>query len=71
MWWEYIVLPALLIIAVYCFLVLTGFETRLLSRKSKRTAEGMYDNYADSNRKQRKYARERGSQWRDDGSKVP
>jgi hypothetical protein len=26
----------------------------------------MYSSYADSNRKQRKYAREHGGQWRDD-----
>jgi len=32
----------------------------------------MYSNYADSNRKQRKYAREHGGQWRDDeGSTTP
>lgn len=72
MWWEYLIIAAVLIFGIYCFLVLVGFRTRLLTRKTDRTAESMYTNYADSNRKQRKYARERGGQWRDDeGSKAP
>ena len=72
MWWEYIVIAAVLIFGIYCFLKLVGFETRLLTRKTGRTAESMYDNYADSHPKQRKYARERGGQRRDDeGSKTP
>jgi len=71
-WWEYIIIVAVLIAGVYGFLVLTGFETRVLTRKTRRTAESMYDNYADSNRKQRRYARKRGGEWKDDeGSKIP
>jgi hypothetical protein len=71
-WWEYLIITAVLIFGIYCFLVLVGFRTRLLTRKTDRTAESMYTNYADSNRKQRKYARERGGQWRDDeDSKAP
>ena len=66
MWWEYIVIAAVLIFGVYCFLAIVGFETRLLTRKTDRTAESMYGSYADSGRKQRKYARERGGQRRDD-----
>jgi hypothetical protein len=57
---------------VYCFWVLVGFETRVVSRKTNRTAESMYSNYADSNRKQRRYARKRGGEWKDDeGSETP
>jgi hypothetical protein len=72
MWWEYIIIVAVLIFGIYSFLVVVGFRTRLQTRKTDRTAESMYSNYADSNRKQRKYARERGGQWQDDeGSKTP
>lgn len=46
MWWEYIIIVAVLILGVYCFLVFTRFETRQLSRKSDRSAESIYRNYA-------------------------
>lgn len=71
MWWQYIVIAAVLILVVYCFMVIVGFRTRLLTRKTDRTAESMYSSYADSTRKQRKYAREHGGQWRDEDSKTP
>lgn len=68
MWWlDDIVIPAFLIFGVYCFLVLVGFRTRMLTRKTTRTAESMYDSYADSPSKQRKYAIEHGGTWKDDG----
>jgi hypothetical protein len=67
MWWEYILIAALLIFGFYCFFVVVGFRTRTLTRKSDRTAESMYGNYGDSNRKQRRFARQHGGQWRDDG----
>ncbi len=46
MWWEYIIIAALLVLGVYCFLVFTRFETHQLSRKSDRSAESIYRNYA-------------------------
>jgi hypothetical protein len=71
MWWmDTLVVPALLILAVYCFAVTVGGRTRMLTRKSTRTAESMYPNYADSIKKQRKYAEEHGTR-QDDGSPVP
>lgn len=67
MWWlDDIIVPILLILGIWGFLVLVGFRTRLVTRKTDRTAESMYGRYADSKRKQRKYARERGGQWRDE-----
>src|SRR5215472_4468925 len=61
MWWlTDIVVPALLILGIYCFLVLVGFDKRYLTRKTTRTAEDMYGSYADSARKQRR----RGKQHR-------
>lgn len=47
LWWIYIVVVGLLLFAVYAFGTLVGFETRLLSRKSNRRAEELYDQYAD------------------------
>lgn len=63
--WLDIGIVALLIVGAYCFAVLTGFQTRLLTRRSDRRAEDMYEQSADSPRKQRRYAREHGTTWRD------
>jgi hypothetical protein len=72
MWWlDDIVVPAVLILGVCCFVWLVRRGTRTSARKSIRTAEDLYPRYADSIRKQRKYAKEHGSMWRDDGSPVP
>jgi hypothetical protein len=69
MWWlDDIVIPALFILGIYCFVVCVGFRTRMLTRKTTRTAEDLYDRYADSPRKQQKYAKEHGGTWKaDDG----
>jgi len=68
MWWlDDIIVPALLISGVYCFAVMVGFRTRMLTRKTTRTAESMYPLYADSIQKQRKYATEHDGTWKDDG----
>ena len=65
-WWEYVLVVAVLLAGIYGFLVLTGSTTRFLSRGTDRTAESMYGTYADSPRKQWRYARKHGGQWRDD-----
>jgi hypothetical protein len=65
MWWQYVIIVGVLIFGVYGFITLTGFETRLLSRRTDRTAESMYGNYADSAPKQRRSARKRDSQQED------
>jgi hypothetical protein len=61
--WLDIVIVALFIFAGYAFLKLIGFQTSRLSRRSKRTAEDMYDQYADSPRQQRRYAQQHGGTW--------
>jgi hypothetical protein len=61
--WEYVIVAVILLFGIYAFLVLTGFETRTLSRRTTRTAESMYPSYADSLRKQRRYARQHGGEW--------
>ena len=71
LWWQYIVIVAVLALGIYGFTVLTGFETRVLSRKTKRTAESMYGNYADPDRKQRRYAKNRHGQRQDDEGRTP
>jgi len=59
-WWEIILFIAVVIFAIYAFASIVGFRTRTLTRPTDRTAENMYDDYADSPRKQRRYARHHG-----------
>ena len=64
--WLDIVIVALFAVGIYCFAVLTGFQTRMLARRSNRRAEDMYDKYADSPHKQRRFAKEHGGTGQDD-----
>ena len=63
-WWEYLIGAVVAIVAVYAFVSVTRFQTRRMSSRTDRTAEDMYDKYADSLRKQRRYARERSGRGR-------
>lgn len=62
---------ALLLFGVYAFLQLAGWRTRALTSRTTRTAEDMYDQCGDSPRKQRRYAREHGGDWRDHSGGEP
>jgi hypothetical protein len=53
-WWEYIVIAAVLALGVYGFMALVGFQTRILTRRTDRTAESMYRDFADARRKRRR-----------------
>jgi hypothetical protein len=72
-WWIYVVVVLLLVAGIYAFLQVVGFRTQMLTRRSTRTAESMYENYADSPGKQKRHARRRGEKWRDEepGSQPP
>ena len=59
MWWlDDIIIPAVLIVGISCFVWLARMSTRRFTRKTTRTAEDLYPRYADSIRHQRKYAKE-------------
>jgi hypothetical protein len=66
MWWLDIVVPVLLALGVFGFVLAVRFQTRRLTGRTTRTADDLYPRYADSTRKQRKYAKEHGGQWQDD-----
>ena len=71
MWWQYIVIAAVILFGIYGFLTLTSFETRVLSRRTTRRAADLYPRYADSLRTQRRYARQHGGEWEsDDGGHL-
>ena len=65
-WWEYLVVVAVFLAGIYAFVALTRFVTGFLSHGSDNTADTMYANYADSMRKQRRYARQHAGEWKDD-----
>ncbi len=69
--WMDIGIVALLLFGVYAFIELVGFRTRMLTRQTTRRAEDMYDQFADSPRKQRRYTREHGGHWQDESTKDP
>jgi hypothetical protein len=67
-WWGYVLFLMAVAVAIWGFISLTGFRTMILTRKSHRTAENLYSNFADSPAKQRRYAREHGGEWHDEES---
>jgi hypothetical protein len=69
-WWEYVIIAAVLLFGIYAFATLTGFETRMLSRRTTRTAADLYASYSDSPRKQRHNARQHGGE-RANGEREP
>jgi hypothetical protein len=65
MWWQYVIIAAVILLGIYGFLTFTRFETWNLSRRTSRTAADLYPKYADSLRKQRRYARQH-EEWASD-----
>jgi hypothetical protein len=61
-WWEIVLFFAAVLLAIYGFASIVGFRTRTLTHRTDRTAENMYDNYADPAHKQRRHAREHGGE---------
>jgi hypothetical protein len=66
MWWQILIGAAVVIIVGYAILTLVRFQTRNLTHRTDRTAADLYDSHADPLRKQRKYAQERGGEWKDE-----
>lgn len=45
MWWQYIVIAALIAVGIYGFVVLVRYMTQQMTRKTERRAEDMYDQF--------------------------
>jgi len=65
-WWEALLFFAAVVVAVWGFLSMVGLRTRTLSRRTDRTAEDLYDKFADSPRQQHRYAKRHGGEWRNE-----
>ena len=48
MWWQIILIILGVVFLVWAVAQVTGFETRLLTRRTTRRAEDLYGNYADT-----------------------
>jgi hypothetical protein len=68
--WIDIGIVALLLVGVYSFIELVGWRTRMVTSRATRRAEDLYGLFADSARQQRRYAREHGGTWTDDGRQA-
>ena len=66
MWWQYLIAVVVVILAVWGFVSVVKLQTHRLSDRTDNTAEDVYDRYADSLQKQRKYAEEHGGEWRNE-----
>jgi hypothetical protein len=65
-WWGYVAFSLAVVTAVWGFGSLVNLETRILTHRTDRTAEDLYDKYADSARKERRYAKRHGGQWHEE-----
>jgi hypothetical protein len=57
-WWEAVLFLIAVALAVWGFISLARFDTRLVTRRTNRSAEDLYSSHANLSRKQRRYARE-------------
>jgi hypothetical protein len=48
MWWTYIVVPALLAVGIYGFVLIVRVNTQRMTSETDRRAEDLYDEFADS-----------------------
>jgi hypothetical protein len=65
---DHVIVVAILIFGIYAFLAITGVQMRWPSRRSNKTAESIYGNYVDSDRKQHPDPRQHGETWADAGT---
>ena len=45
MWWQYIVIVAVMALGIYGFVVFVRYMTQQMTRKTDRRAEDMYDEF--------------------------
>lgn len=46
MWWQYIIIVAVIAVGIYGFVVLIRYMTKQMTRKTDRRAEDMYDEFS-------------------------
>ena len=63
MWWQYLIAAVVVILAVWGFISGQVADSPAAD-KTDNTAEDVYDPYGDSLDKQRRYAQERGGEWK-------
>ena len=66
MCWQYLIAAVVAIFAIWGFVSVVKLQTHRVSDRTDNTAEDVYDRYADSPHKQRKYAEDHGGEWRNE-----
>jgi hypothetical protein len=54
-WWGTVLFLAVVVLAIWGFLSIVGFNTRTFTRKTDRRAEDLYEDYADPRRGQHRH----------------
>ena len=55
MWWQYIIIVALIAIGIYGFIILVRYMTQQMTRKTDRRAEDMYDEFSSDRKDKDRY----------------
>jgi uncharacterized membrane-anchored protein YhcB (DUF1043 family) len=54
-WWQYIIIVAVIGLGIYGFAALIRFMTQQLTRQTDRRAEDMYDEFGSARREKRRW----------------
>ena len=65
-WWEYVIVIGVLLVGIYAFFATSKYVGRILTKGGSPSADSVYQNYADSEHRQHRYARRHGGEWADD-----
>ena len=60
---DHVIVVAILSFGIYAFLAITGVQMRWPGRRSNKTAESIYLNHVDSDRRQHRDPRQHGETW--------
>jgi len=68
---DHVIVVAILSFGIYAFLAITGVQMRWPGRRSNKTAESIYLNHVDSDRRQHRDPRQHGETWTDAEGSTP
>jgi len=63
-WWGTVLFLAVVVLAIWGFLAIVGFNTWMFTRKTDRRAEDLYEDYAGAQRGHHRFLHSHGV-WRD------
>jgi len=54
-WWQYIIIVAVLALGIYGFVVFVRYMTQQMTRKTDRSAEDMYDEFGSARKEKNRW----------------